>query len=295
MEIPRYERRVQIMNLKNGVTVSVRHIDPEEAEAILANTPKAANRKVKPNYAHSIADAWDRGEYIQTGDTLKFNTNGDLIDGGHRLTAVVISGRTTEFVVVEGVDPDAIRVIDAELAKRSLADQLGIEGFKNTTALASVVRAMWAMEQNGTPQLGGSQGLTKAQALDFIERRPSVEASAVAGMKYASRSTGITAREYGALYDIMYHIEPMVAVDFFDQVSNGYGEKGSPAVKLNTRIQAHEAQDGQHSIQYVMGLFIKAWNAEVEGRKPRSLKMERDEDFPAITNFDKWLAAGGAL
>ena len=286
------------MNLKNGVKVSIRTFTPKQAEAILAAQPTGknkANREVKPNYARSIADAWDRGEYIQTGDTLKWDTNGNLIDGGHRLTAVVLSGRKTEFVVVEGIDPDAIRVIDAELAKRSLADQLSIEGFKNTTVLASTVRAAWAMEQNGTPQLGGSQGLTMAQALDFIERRPSIEGSARAGSKFAQRTSGITPREFGALYDIMSHIDSGIAVDFFDQVSNGYGEKGSPAVRLHTRIMAHEAQDVQHSVRYVMGLFIKAWNAEIEGRKPRSLKIDKDEDFPVITNFDLWLAAGGAL
>lgn len=293
------------MNLKNGVKVSIRTFTPKQAEAILAAQPTGegkANREVKPKYALSIADAWERGEYIQTGDTLKWDTNGNLIDGGHRLTAVVLSGQKTEFVVVEGIDPDAIRVIDAELAKRSLADQLSIEGFKNSVPLASTVRATWGMEQNGNPQLGGSQGLTMAQALDFIERRPSIEASAVAGLKYTGRMkssgspAGITAREFGMLYEIMHHIDEGVAADFFDQVSNGHMlEKGSPALRLRARVQAHEATEGQHSIQYITGIFIKAWNAEIEGRKPRSLKMEKNEPYPEIGGFDLWLAAGGAL
>ena len=284
-------RKGFIMNLKNGVKVSKRLITPVEAQIIL-DTKLGANRKMKLHYAESMADAWDRGEYIQTGDTLKYDRNGQLIDGQHRLMAVVLSGQITEFVVVEGIDPDAIRVIDAELAKRSLADQLGIIGFKNTAALATVVRASWAMEQNGKPQLSGHGGLTMAQAIDFIERRSTIEASAVAGRKFAQRTSGITAREFGALFDIMHHTEPGVADNFFDQVSNEYGDKGSPAVRLVSRTKAHEAQE-QHSVRHVMGLFIKAWNAEVEGRKPRSLKMDRDEPFPAINDFDKWLAAGG--
>lgn len=281
------------MNLKNGVTVSIKTYTPTQAQSVLDAQPEGANRKMKPSYASAIAEAWERGEYVQTGDTLKFDTNGNLIDGQHRLTAVKLSGIKTEFVVVEGIDPSAIRVIDAELAKRSLADQLGIEGFSNTAALASTVRAAWAMEQNGTPQLGGKDSLTMTQALDFIERRPTIETSAVAGKKYAQRSQGITAREYGALYDICHEIDPGVAEDFFDQVSNGYGDKGSPAVRLNARIMAHEASDGQHSVRYVMGLFIKAWNARIEGRKPRSLAMSKDEPFPAINDFDVWEAAGG--
>ena len=289
------------MNLKGGAKVSVRRFTPKQAQVELdklAETPHV-NRKAKAGYAEAIASAWERGEWIQTGDTIKFNENGDLMDGQHRMQAVVISDRTTEFVVVEGISSDAIRVIDAELAKRSLADQLGIEGFRNTVPLASVVRAGWAFELKGSPQIGGSQSrsLTMAEALDFIERRPSIEASAVAGLKFKGReSVGITAREYGTLWDIMFHINPSTTTDFFDQISFGYGgEKGSPVTRLRTRINAHEAQDGQHSIQYVMGIFIKAWNAEVEGRNLRSLKMEKDETFPAINGFEKWLADGGVL
>lgn len=288
------------VQLGQGVTVERRVINREEAQEILANQNGHAdgeghgNRKLDEKGARLIANAWDRGEYVQTGDTIKFDVDGNLIDGQHRLMAVVLSGISTEFIVVEGLNPDAILVIDSELDKRTLADQLYIQGFTNTTALASVLNGCWAMERYGRPYRNSQEAQTMAQALDMLERRPSLEESARAGTKYA-RGTPFTARELGVLYEVMYHIDSSTAADFFDQIHNGYGEKGSPVVRLNARVNAHAAQDIQHSMRYVMALTIKAWNATVQGKGVRSLKMGgKEETFPAIDGFDKWLSAGGA-
>lgn len=288
-----------VVQLRRGVTVERQVVSRDEAQEILARQNGRAegdghgNRKLDEKSAQVMADAWDRGEYIQTGDTLKFDTEGDLIDGQHRLRAVMLSGMATEFIVVRGLHPDAILVIDCELDKRTLADQLYIQGFANTSALAAVINGTWAMEQYGRPYRNSQEGQSMAQALDMIERRPSLEASAVAGKKY-SRGTPFTARELGVLYEVMYHIDSSVAADFFAQIQGGYGDKGTPVVRLNQRINAHAAQDIQHSMRYVMALTIKAWNATLEGRKPRSLTMGgKEESFPAIVGFDKWLLAGG--
>ena len=49
-----------------------------------------------------------RGEWLPTYDTLKVNCSGGLMDGQHRLQAVIRSGWTGPMLVVTGV-PDVLR------------------------------------------------------------------------------------------------------------------------------------------------------------------------------------------
>jgi hypothetical protein len=43
----------------------------------------------------------------------------------------------------------------------------------------------------------------------------------------------------------------------------------------------------------MMAIFVLAWNAVVEGRKPRSLKWETKDGFPEMNDIEVWRAAGG--
>jgi hypothetical protein len=47
-----------------------------------------------------------------TGDTLKFGTNGDLLDGQNRLRACITSGIPMQTRVVFGIDPVAFKYLD---------------------------------------------------------------------------------------------------------------------------------------------------------------------------------------
>jgi hypothetical protein len=286
------EGRPTVAILEGGVKFSKRDIGPKDAQEILGEQ-NGHNRTMRMSEAQNLAEAWERNEYVQTGDTIKFDRDGWLIDGQHRLQAVILSGMTRTFIVVTGLEPDAIEVIDVQVAKRTLADILKIRGFSNTAALAAVVNGTYAMEQYGRPYRSGPEGQTTTQSLDLIERRPSLVPTAKESMSMA-RGSSFTAREFGTMWDICSMTHPGLAVDFFDQVSNGYGEKGSPAVLLKKRADAHVSHPlHDRSMRYMMAIFVLAWNAVVEGRKPRSLKWETKDGFPEMNDIEVWRAAGG--
>jgi hypothetical protein len=82
-----------------------------------------------------------KGRWGLTGDTLKFGTDGRLLDGQNRLAASVRSGKSFKTHVVFGIDPELFGRMDIG-KPRNPADILHIAGFKYASTLAAAIR--WA-------------------------------------------------------------------------------------------------------------------------------------------------------
>jgi len=98
------------------------------------------NRNLLRSYVERYADDMRSGRWrFEASDPIRFNINGELIDGQHRLHAVITTGITTPFIVIRGIPAEAIHVIDTGKS-RSPADALKIHGFTNTVLLAAALR-----------------------------------------------------------------------------------------------------------------------------------------------------------
>jgi hypothetical protein len=115
-------------------------IDPKTAELVLAERNKG-NRPPKPNKVQQFAADMGRNRWGVTGDTIKFGTDGRLLDGQNRLSASVRSGKTFRTHVVFGIDPALFGRMDIG-KPRNPADVLHIAGFKYASTLAAAIR--WA-------------------------------------------------------------------------------------------------------------------------------------------------------
>ncbi|MGH7047525.1 MAG: hypothetical protein ACREE2_14180 [Stellaceae bacterium] len=115
-------------------------IDPETAGAILAHRNER-NRPPKPRKVQQFADDMANHRWGLTGDTIKFGTDGRLLDGQNRLSAAVRSGESFRTHVVFGIDPNLFGRMDIG-KPRNPADILHIAGFKYSSTLAAAIR--WA-------------------------------------------------------------------------------------------------------------------------------------------------------
>lgn len=128
-------------HLKNPPKTSVIiDIDPKTAEQILGDRNKG-NRPPKPNKVQQFAADMSKSRWGLTGDTIKFGTDGRLLDGQNRLSAAVRSGKTFRTHVVFGIDPSLFGRMDIG-KPRNPADVLHIAGFKYASTLAAAIR--WA-------------------------------------------------------------------------------------------------------------------------------------------------------
>jgi hypothetical protein len=115
-------------------------IDPETAADILTSRNKG-NRPPKPNKVQQFSADMGGARWGLTGDTIKFGTDGRLLDGQNRLSACIRSNNAFKTHVVFGIDPALFGRMDVG-KPRNPADILHIAGFKYASTLAAAIR--WA-------------------------------------------------------------------------------------------------------------------------------------------------------
>jgi hypothetical protein len=128
-------------------------------------------RHLSERRVEKFANAMLKGQWHLTHQTIGLDSNGILIDGQHRLAAVVASDTVQQFLVVYESDPDTFDVIDTGAA-RSPSDSLAIAGYTNVNILAASARMLIAYEQiKGTKITLGSAGrvLTTADVMRMVE------------------------------------------------------------------------------------------------------------------------------
>jgi len=102
-------------------------ITPELAAKFLERNK--VNRPVRPLRVLLLAENIRNGEWITTHQGIAFDRNGNLIDGQHRLLAMIQSGVPCMTFVTTGCDPKSYSVIDIG-SKRTFSDSLRIEKYE---------------------------------------------------------------------------------------------------------------------------------------------------------------------
>jgi hypothetical protein len=122
-------------------------IDAASAQTIL-ETRNEGNRPPKPNKIGQFTRDMEDGRWGLTGDTIKFGSDGSLLDGQNRLGAAVRSNCSFKTHVVFGIDPALFGRMDIG-KPRNAADILHIAGYAYASTLASAAR--WAYLLDNDP------------------------------------------------------------------------------------------------------------------------------------------------
>lgn len=246
----------------NGVAphISVMEITPQLAEQWLANNTH--NRHLSMRQVKRLADAMKRGEWILNGEPVQFSADGRVLNGQHRLHAVVESGVTIQSVVIRGLAPIAQETIDIG-AKRSLASMFKLRGEVNTHVLVSAM----ILVKNYREQFDGERGATPHQLFAMLDAEPHFRESVKMGEKIRSRTHGLLRPSVAtASFHILSEIDPDDAEDFFEKFSTGLGLVEQDAIyALRRQLERLRQQSGLPPANRELALVIKAWNAYRNG------------------------------
>ena len=99
------------------------------------------NRPFSRDAARLLAAEMNRGYWRENGEAVIFDTKGILIDGQHRLQAVVNSNHEYLVPVITGIQSKVRPTVDTG-KKRSGAQNLQMAGEKNASVLAAVL-TLW--------------------------------------------------------------------------------------------------------------------------------------------------------
>lgn len=101
----------------------IKLITPEIAASLLETNTK--NRTLRDKTVIQLADAIKAGQWMVTHQGIAVSQSGVLLDGQHRLAAIVKSNIAVQMMVSTGVGDESFMVIDSGL-QRNISDRTGI-------------------------------------------------------------------------------------------------------------------------------------------------------------------------
>ena len=255
-------------------------ITPEMAKELLERNTR--NRPLGEGRAKKIAEAIKRGEWAVNGDTIRISSTGVILDGQHRLKAILLSGVAVQTLVVTGLQDDVFETIDVGRASRSTSDVMAIKGEKNYTILAAMTRMYFIWKKSGNPVHGNPEySPTTAQQLELIEDRSFsrvVDESERLGWCRKNMTPTISAF---CLY-IFYEANKEIASEFFHKLNSGSGlPDGSPILLLRDRLSESKSDKMQKMDKaYMIALVFKAFKLYRDGAFVKTLRVRLDGNAP---------------
>lgn len=240
------------------------------------------NRPLSKVTAEKYANVIRDGKWKLNGETIKFNCNGDFIDGQHRLTGCIIAGIPFETYVVRGLQHEAFDSIDQGKV-RSGGDVMARRGEKHYNMLASACGLLRQLETLGT--IGSNSPIRPDQQVECLDQHPGLRESCE--LSCANRSEGLLPCSLvAALWYAFSTINRNAANEFFLAVLNGEAlSKSDPEYVLRRRLIENKSSTSKLRRNVLSALVIKAWNLRRSGKTVKTLVFGEREEFPRIKGF----------
>lgn len=251
-------------------------ISPDEANVVLTNR-NLHNRTLKgASKIEGVARDIKKNKFVLNGETIKFNKQGRLDDGQHRLNSIVSANKSIVTLVIENVSSMAQATVDTG-SKRTVADQLQLLGFRYTAAKAAMAKNILLWEEEGFIRSTGSNGYNPSdtEIRKFVEKNDMAlqHTYDTINVAYSTSSLrlfqpGITA----ALHYITHAVLPVESDDFFgNQLVQGIGlVSGAPALAFRKFNQDSQKRSLLRHEQF--GYLSKAWDLYRNGEQIKNLR-----------------------
>jgi len=270
----------------------VRHdfmpITPDLAEKWLAKNigfnRKLSETTVEKYVSEIIRDAWNE----RSGETIKFDADGNLIDGQHRLTALVKTGRTLWMSVAYNCSREAFKTIDTG-KNRGGADVLSILNEKNCNILASAVTLL---SRYMADAVNAAHPVSNSEVVQTCEAHPDLKKSVhvIACMRSPK---GFLAPSIAAFVHYMASrtSDEETATKFIQGVIGGDSFKNDSAMRVvRQRLIDNLASKAKLRRVDVIALLIKGWNCYRRGEQATSNKVRWRCNGDSPESFPKFAA-----
>lgn len=219
---------------------------------------------VKSRIAHLAAEM-SSGKWAANGATIVRTSAGKLLDGQHRLHAIIQYGNPIQMLVVEDAGFNTFATIDTGRS-RTGGDVLSLHGLKRSVTAAAAAGLLWRMFHAERINCR----VPPPYLVDIVDRYPGIE-------KWSQRLANVGAGKRqicpnGVMVAILTYLDdiaekPSLAEAFFDGVLNGDNlQIGSPILALRNRLISMRVRNLPVSAATTWELMIQTVDA-LESRK----------------------------
>ena len=210
------------------------------------------------------------------GEAIKFNKNGSVDDGQHRLHAIVRSGKTIETLVVRDLGEGAQDTIDIGVRRR-FSDVLRLRGELDSQSLAAIVKMSWHYANNDMSRVLIP---SNQEMLTYLEKNSGLR-NAVEVAKAMRHAVTGPISIYGAFAHLVSNIDAEEAEYFINRFIDGVGlDANSPILHLRNYFAKASTSREKHPINIMFAHMLKAWNLHRDGVKVRVLSYKSGGKTP---------------
>lgn len=273
-----------------NVKISIEQITKTVAESMLQ--ANVSNRRLARS---NIARAITSDEWGLNGATIVFSDEGVLLDGQHRLMAVVETDIPITSIVVRGIPKEAQISMDTGKIRKP-DDFLQMMGYKNSKLLAAAASALYRIECGGSLdsmfRARNKSDSTLKEVVQYAvdhndEIQPWLRLACRVRNKYKGVETATVvafifeAKKNGADEDdIRYFFDQLLDVEI----------PSKPTMLLKKRLSENSmSKTGRLPQRVICAFLIKSWNSYVYGDEPTFLRFTQSgktpESFPIVVNI----------
>lgn len=264
----------------------VKKVTPAMAMEILKGNNN--NRKLYQRTVMEYSNQMTRGLWRLTGQGISIADNGDVLDGQHRLQAVIESQATIEFMFINGLDKDTFDVYDTGKL-RSAGDMFHIAGVINEFNVSAIIgkyftirSKSFSLDRNSSKRLG----VTKHDYLVKYNENPDfwqniTKCAGRCKSKINLYPISIIGGFFAYLVLEKNHNYKVVE-KFMNELFGTEPDSSTSTKLLRDTLFKNSMTPKRYGVSLKFVLLVKTWNNYLYGRNIKRLKFSIDEKYPTI-------------
>lgn len=252
-----------LMTSTTGPSAHVIEIHPQLAARLLRRNKH--NRPLRQTAVEDYARDIESGTWLLNGEAIKLDVRGNVLDGQHRLHAIVKAQRPVTTFMTCGLPAETQATMDSG-RRRTTADALSLADEANSTTVAAILGRVWGWKQ-GDRRFTRRSRPTTAESTALLAAHPEIRRSAEIALRTHTAFPHIPPSALGTAHHLFNAIDPAAASWFFQRLGDGAElPSGHPILALRARVTSERAKEGQIAWARHLAYLVITWNAHRTNR-----------------------------
>jgi hypothetical protein len=258
-------------------------ITPSRAKELLEGNIN--NRRVKTEVVIRYANDILAGRWKQdTAEFIKISNSGIVLDGQHRLYAIIKANTHVFMDICYGVEESVSDVLDTGCV-RNATDVFKLNGIANDSSIPSIMQTYYLINNGHFTSGQKNMRLTNAQLLEkYYENDKLWQDVCKKSHNWYLSFAKILAKSFiGGFYSVFKEIDPDLAEKFMDELCSGINVSNGTMLLLRNTFMKDKMSHKKINNTLKTIFMIKAWNCFVKGTVLKKLSFDSErENYPKI-------------
>lgn len=258
-KVIQFPNAAQIYGADRDIIAEVMTVSPDDATAWLRCNKN--NRPVRKKHVAFLASEILKGNWQINGQAIVIADNEEVLDGQHRLFAIIEAGQAIKSLVVYGITPEAFRTIDTG-AVRTGADALCLffHDTHSTTIKAVATAVQWCVRLEKQTVFTNSK-VGNTDVIKYVQGHPSMLQCAETLQSYPKDGRPISLGCGVALYEMFSRKKADMADRFMERLYTGEALARTDVEWVLRQAFIRDSQRiSRFPLAVRMKMVIKGWN-----------------------------------